>query len=203
MNKQNSFLTCLGIISAYWALILLGPGLVMLYNAITLWFSGGGFYEGSFGYKILVFASQPIACALAHSAAQSISKDDHSICVLVNEIISVCIFVLLILSSFFLQNKPLNSINHIVSTVVTIICAVSTSKTLTNISCSNSDEYSVVPVASAQPIPTPTASPNRKIYTCEELEDKALQMGVSIETAKYIINLERNTKGLPPAEFEE
>lgn len=202
MNRNNSFLTCIGIIAAYWALVLLGPGLVMLFNAITLWFSGGGFYEGSFGYKILVFTSQPIACALAHSAARSISKDEHSICVLVNEIISACIFVLLILSSFFLLNKPLNAINHIVSTVVTIICAVSTSKALANVSFSNSGREVVASVVSPPPAPAPTA-PIRRIYTYEELEDKALEMGVSLEIAKQIINLERSAKDLPPAEFEE
>lgn len=130
MDKRNSFLTNAGIVASYWALILFGPMLVLLINNITLWFSGGGFYEGSFGYQILVFASQPIACGLAHSAAQSISKDEHSICVLTNEIVSTCIFVLLILSAFFLLNEPLNAINHIVSAVVTIICAVSTSKSI-------------------------------------------------------------------------
>lgn len=128
MSKKNSFFTCIGIIATYWALVLLGPSLVMIYNKITVWFSGGGFYEGSFGYKILVFCAQPIACSLAHCAAQSISKGKHSICVLVNETIATCIFAFLILGAFFLLNKPLSGVNHTASAVVTIICAVYTAK---------------------------------------------------------------------------
>lgn len=134
MDRKRSVLKCIGIIAAYWALILFGPLLVMIWNRIAVWFSGGGFYEGSFGYKILVFLSQPIACSLAHSAAKSISDDNHNICVLVNEIVTVCLFVFLTWSSFFLLNEIINAISYIVSIVVTIICAVSTAKTLGNAS---------------------------------------------------------------------
>ena len=132
MDRKSSVLKCIGLIAAYWALILFGPLLVMIWNRIAVWLSGGGFYEGSFGYKILVFLSQPIACSLAHSAAKSISDDNHNICVLVNEIVAVCLLVFLTWSSFFLLNEIINAINYIVSAVVVIIYAVLTAKTLQN-----------------------------------------------------------------------
>ena len=134
MDRKHSVLKCIGIIAAYWALILFGPILVMILNRIALWFSGGGFYEGSFGYKVLVFLSQPIACSLAHSAAKSISDDNHNICVLVNEIIAICLFAFLIWSSLFILDEIANVLSYTVSAIVNIIYAVLTVKTLSNTS---------------------------------------------------------------------
>ena len=130
MDRKSSVLKCIGIIAAYWALILFGPILVMVLNRTALWFSGGGFYEGSVGYNILVFLSQPIACSLAHSAAHSISDDKHNICILVNEVVAVCLFAFLIWGSFSLLNETINAISYIVSAVVAIVYAVLTAKTL-------------------------------------------------------------------------
>lgn len=133
MNDKGSkpVIICLGIIATFWSLMILGPFLVMLWNWVTVWFSGFGYLEGSFGYKILIFVAQPISCGLAHYAAQSISNEDHGICVLVNEIIAACIFVLLILSAVFLQSDILTALNNLTSSVVIIVCSVYTAKSLT------------------------------------------------------------------------
>lgn len=199
MSKKSSFFTCIGIIAAYWALIFFGPFLVMLYNKVAVWFSGGGFYEGSFGYKILVFFSQPIGCAFAHSAAQSISKDKHNICVLVNETISACLFTLLVFSAFFLLNDPLSAVNHITSLALNVFFAVSTGKAL-----GNSLQTSLGQVSSVtQPTSQSTLKPVKEICTIDEYEEKALEWGVSIDIAQRLINYERAEKGLPPVEFEK
>ncbi len=202
-RKRNAVLVCLGITAAYWVLILLGPGLVVLFNNITLWFSGGGFYEGSFGYKLLVFFSQPFACYLAYSAAESISEDEHSICVLVNEIVAICIFILLTFSAFFLLGEPLNAISYIVSAIATIISAVYTSKTLSNIIQKHS-EIEEPPITKATLFSSePQTVPVEETLSIEECEEIAFEMGVSVEIALKLINYDRAQKGLPPLTVEE
>ncbi len=132
-NNGTSVLNLLKITGAFWALVLFGPGLVMILNNVTIWFSGAGFYEGSFGYEALVFFSQTIACALACNAAEGISSDHHQVCVLVNEIIAVCLFVIMALYMFFLLGETLKGINYVLSATVTIVYSVKTAKTLTKI----------------------------------------------------------------------
>ena len=127
----HSVMKCVGITIAFWGMVLLGPGLVILFNNLTTLFSEAGYYEGSIGYKILVFFSQSIGCALAYSVAESISKYDHQICVFVNEIICICFLVLLALSMFFLLNETINGLNYVVATIVTIICSKETVKSIT------------------------------------------------------------------------
>lgn len=131
-SRFSSILKCLAITGAFWVLMLFGPLLVMLFNKITTWFTGGGFYEGSFGYEILVFFAQPLACYLAHSTAETISDSEHSICVLVNEIVSACILVILALVAFFLSSEITNGINHLVSSAIVIACSVQTARVISN-----------------------------------------------------------------------
>ena len=129
-KRINRVWRCLGVIGAYWGLILFGPALVMIVNNANARFSGAGFYEGSIGYKLLAFFSQPIACGLAHSAAKGISKDEHKVCVLVNEIIAACLMVLLAISVFFILGELWNALTYTVSVIVTIVNSVLTAKTL-------------------------------------------------------------------------
>ena len=129
-NKGNSAVKCFAIILAYWALILFGPILVMLFNAARVWFSGMGFFKGSFGYKALVFLAQTLACIFACEVAESISSGKHQVCVFVNQIVTVSIFVFIALSMFFLQGEILNGVQYVLASTVTIIYSVKTAKTL-------------------------------------------------------------------------
>jgi hypothetical protein len=82
-----------------------------------------GYREGSLGYQILLFVSQPISCAIANSVAEHISNEEHDICVLVNDIIAICIFVLLAIYMFFVgKNIWLGSI-YVVSAATLIYCS--------------------------------------------------------------------------------
>jgi hypothetical protein len=121
---MKKFLTCIGATLAFWVLMFLGPALVMLVNNIGYYVSGGGWGPNSLMYKVLQFFSQPIACALAFSAAGSICGDRHPVCVLTNCIVAACVCVLLTISGFALGNN-LNAAQMIVSAVACIACAVS------------------------------------------------------------------------------
>jgi hypothetical protein len=129
-KKRHPFLRCLGIIGAFWALVLFGPALVMLINNVNAWFSGYGFLDGSFGYKALMFLSQPIACVIACSTAEQISDKEHSVCVLVNIIVAICISALSALCSFFLNGKPLTGITNVVSFLVLVCYAFRVAKAI-------------------------------------------------------------------------
>ena len=129
-KKKNPVLRCLAIIGAFWALILFGPALVMLINNFNTWFSGFGFFEGSFGYKALMFLSQPMACVIACGTAEQISDKEHNVCVLVNIIVAICVSALSALCSFFLNGKPLTGITNVVSFIVLVCYAVRAAKAI-------------------------------------------------------------------------
>lgn len=50
---------------------------------------------------------------------------------------------------------------------------------------------------------SPASNSHRPVYSVAQVEEKALQMGVSVENAKQIINMERISKGLSLVVFEE
>lgn len=125
-EKKSPFLKCLGITVAFWLLFVFGPALVMLSNNISAWFSGLGYLDGSFGYNLLVFFSQPMACGIASAVAEGISDEKHNVCVLVNEVIAICITLLSTLCSFLFTGDMWNGISLALSVVVLIACAIHT-----------------------------------------------------------------------------
>lgn len=127
-KKRNPVLRCFGIICAFWALILFGPALVMLINKFCVFFSGMGLYEDSFGYTLLKFFSQAIACSAACETAWQMSKNEHNVCVLINDVIAICVSVLSSLCSFFINGDFWMGVSSIVSAAVLIYYTVRASK---------------------------------------------------------------------------
>lgn len=130
-ERRHPVLKCFGIIGAFWALVLFGPVLIGFINAFTNWFSGTGFLTGSFGYKLLVFFSQSLSCVMACHAADSISNNEHGVCVLINETIATTCFLLLAARRFF-AGEFWTALSDLVSVAVLIGYIVYTSKSLVN-----------------------------------------------------------------------
>ena len=122
-SKILSVLKCFGIICVFWLLVFFGPALVSLINKFDTIFYGMGYREGSLGYQILSFVSQPLSCAIASSVAEHISKEEHDICVLVNDIIAICVFVLFAIYMFFVLKNIWLGFIYVVSAVTLIYCS--------------------------------------------------------------------------------
>jgi hypothetical protein len=129
-KKRNPALRCLGIIGAFWALIVFGPALVMFMNKITVWFSGMGVLEGSFGHNLLSFFSQTMACVFACGTAEQISDNEHNVCVLVNEIVAICIVLLSALCSLFLLGDIWQGVSSILAAAILVFFSVRTAKSI-------------------------------------------------------------------------
>lgn len=121
---MKKIITYIGATLAFWALVFLGPALVMLMNNVGYYVSGGGWGPDSFMYKVLQFFSQPIACAMAYYAIDTICKGKHLVCVLVNCVVAACLSMLLGLCEFII-GKPLNAAQMILSGIVCIAYTVS------------------------------------------------------------------------------
>lgn len=122
-NIILSILKCVCIICVFWLLVFFGPALVSLINTFDTIFYGLGYREGSLGYQILSFVSQPISCAIASSVAENIFKEEHNICVFVNDIIAICVFVLLAIYMFFVLKNIWLGFVYVVSAVTLIYCS--------------------------------------------------------------------------------
>lgn len=85
---MKKFWVCAGATLAFWALIFLGPAIIMLFNNIGYYFSGGGYGPESFMYKVLQFFSQPTACVIAAGAAEAICDGKHKVCTIANCVIA-------------------------------------------------------------------------------------------------------------------
>lgn len=123
-KQKHPVLRCMAITSAFWALILFGPALVMLINKFCIFFSGMGLYEDSFGYTLLTLFSQAIAAVAACETADQMYKNEHNICVLINEIIAICVSVLSAFCSFFLIGDFWQGISSVLSGVVITYCVI-------------------------------------------------------------------------------
>lgn len=82
----------------YWFVTLMGPALIVIWNNLSFVMTGAGYGSGSFMYKVLTFAAQPVSCAMAASLADSVGKQSHRKCVLINCAIST--FALLFLAYY-------------------------------------------------------------------------------------------------------
>lgn len=122
-SKISSVLMCLGIIGAFWAILLLGPAVIALVNRWDSFIYRLG--RGSIVFSLL---AQPIACAFASEAAESISDGLHDVCVFVNQIIAIFVSVILSLFAFFIRENILDGIVSIISAAVVIFNAVGIAK---------------------------------------------------------------------------
>lgn len=109
---------------AYWAVIFLGPALILLANNIGYFVSGAGWGPDSIMFKALQFCSQPISCFLAYYAADSVSKGNLRACVLVNCIIGACICGMFVITA----NTMVLAASMIASAVCCIVTAVMSAK---------------------------------------------------------------------------
>lgn len=129
--KKNT-LSIIGATAAYWALLFFGPAIIMLFNNIGYYFSGGGYGPDSFMYKVLQFLSQPLSVFIAYSAAKSICNNIKTTSILINTIIAVCILVALAFAGFIVENTS-NAIQMVVSCIACIVTAFWASKDIKNI----------------------------------------------------------------------
>ena len=125
---MKKFFICFRAILAYWVLLFIGPALVIIFNNIGYFVSGGGWGPDSLMYKVLQILSQPIACFLAYGAITAILQQKHSVLKLVNCVIAACYcFAMIFVYLFFLSNVEM-LIVMIASTIVCVITAVMAGK---------------------------------------------------------------------------
>lgn len=124
---MKKFLACLGATLAYWVFIFFGPAIVMLINNIGYYLSGGGYGPGSLMHKVLQFLSQPIACFVAYSVAQAVSKTEHPMCVLSNCIAGACVCCLFAVVAILAGNTR-NMVIMPISAIACVVTAVTAAK---------------------------------------------------------------------------
>ena len=128
MEKEKSVWRLLGVILAFWGLMLFGPMLIRIFIYFARRIAGEGYSIGSISYKIIAFVSQPIACFIAHETAKDISRDKHDVCVLVNEIVAACLFCLFVILFVLIQSDLWSTLNQAASAAAIIYCAVNTAR---------------------------------------------------------------------------
>lgn len=96
---MKKFFVCVGAVLAYLLLLFLGPALVMIFNNIGYYATGGGWGPGSLMYRVLQFFSQPISCLIAYAAIKAILKGEHKVLALTNCIIASCLCVLFVFTA--------------------------------------------------------------------------------------------------------
>lgn len=96
---MKKFSLCFGAILAYWGVVFIGPGLVLLWNNLNYYLTGTGYGTGSLMYKVLKFLSQPVSFFLAYYVLQAILKEKHNLLAMVNCGVALCVcFVFVIVS---------------------------------------------------------------------------------------------------------
>ena len=108
---------CLLVTICFWAIVLIGPALVVLWNKIDYWI-GLGYQDGSFGANVIKFLSQPIACIMAFFIAYSLFDSAHKQCVLANSIIAAFICVLISVNELWFLKNNLLGYTMVVSALV-------------------------------------------------------------------------------------
>ena len=120
---------CTKITGAFWLLVFFGPILVKLLHAANNYLAGGGIFQELLDYAIAFF-SQALACVAACEAAKALAKDDHKICVLVNQIIAFFVLIALAIFTIFTIGKIIDGASLAASAVVPIVYSVLTIKSL-------------------------------------------------------------------------
>lgn len=109
---------------SFWGLVLFGPVLLRLWNAL----SPAQYHPGDLGYVVFIVLSQGISCALAYYAANHISEGLHQYAVVVNGVVACTLQAILIIFALIQKVPTGNMISGIISFVVLIIGAVSSIK---------------------------------------------------------------------------
>lgn len=125
---MSRFFKCFAAVLAYWALMFLGPAIVMIFNDIGYNLTGGGWGPDSLMRKILQFFSQPISCVLACSAITSILKGTHKPLISINCVIASCMCTLFA----FTATEPTQMWAMIISSLASAITAAYQSKNTEN-----------------------------------------------------------------------
>ena len=121
---MKKFLLFFGAVLSYWALMFLGPAIVMLFNNIGYYVTGGGWGPDSLMYAVLQFFSQPISCFVAYGAATAILKENGKIFILTNCVIAACMCVLFA----FTASETSQRLAMIVSVVACVYTAIMAAK---------------------------------------------------------------------------
>lgn len=123
---MKSVFKVIGAIAAFWAIVFLGPAVVMLLNNIGYLVSGSGYGPDSLMYIVLQFLKQPISCFFAYLFAKEICGEDHPVCPLANCIIAACMCVLFAL----IASSGAQMATMFVSAAAMVVCAVIEAKEL-------------------------------------------------------------------------
>ena len=129
---MKKFWVCAGATLAFWALIFLGPAIIMLFNNIGYYFSGGGYGPESFMYKVLQFFSQPISCAIAASAAESITGGNHKACTIANCVICALMCFLFAMITSDKAQLATMILSAVVSAIMAVLRATQKAEKATN-----------------------------------------------------------------------
>lgn len=106
---------------AFWGLVILGPGVVMLWNWISYITAGLGYGEGSLFYNALLLISQGAACGMAYIAVVSITGEPGGYCARYNCLIcAVAMFGLMI--SDIMQGETIRAISLGIGAIVSCVC---------------------------------------------------------------------------------
>lgn len=117
---------CLLITLAFWALAVLGPFMILLWNALSPRMAR--YEEGDLGYTILIVVAQAVSCGLAYSAANHLSDGNHDVCTLVNSIICTVVIVAL----FVFSASVTEYVRYALAFIVCICCSYSKAKDIGN-----------------------------------------------------------------------
>ena len=121
---MKKFFRCMLITVAYWLLVVFGPALIMLWNALSP--AMARYEKGDLGYAIIVTVAPALSCLLARSAALKLSDEKHDICVLVNHIVcAVAMAVFFIFASGITEH-----VQWALAAVACVGCAYSQTKSI-------------------------------------------------------------------------
>ena len=116
---MKKFTTYFLMTLCFWALVFIGPVIILLWNNISYYVSGLGYGSNSLMYKILVFVSQPISCMLAAGAANAAGKGKHNICTLINCVVCACLCTV-----FAVVESATGDYLHMYAMIVSIIVCI-------------------------------------------------------------------------------
>lgn len=77
---------------AFWLLTVFGGAIAMIWNAVSMFITGYGYMEGSFGYLVLHIASSAFGAALANAAIKSITKGLADVMCIINMSVAATLF---------------------------------------------------------------------------------------------------------------
>lgn len=119
---MRSVFKCLLITLVFWVLVVLGPVLILLWNALSPRMAR--YEEGDLGYTIMIIVAQAVSCGFAYSAADHLSDGNHDVCTLVNSITCAVVVVVLFIFSVSVTER----IRYALAFAVCVGCSYSKAK---------------------------------------------------------------------------